>query len=227
MTWIVARGVKDRPGKCDASQVFIPESDMIAAILCQSGRRVIDVGLVGSPEPLWKAIREAGGDLEGLVYVGHGLPRGLPTAGLRGLAGARLLASHLLAQRGGKALALTVVLFACLAADNPKQKGRGTDGPGTDGGFADELRDVLAKKLGSSVIVYAHSTGGHATMNPYLAAFMGPASQGGYMVVRPRSGLWPRWKRMLKTSLKDGPSLRHRIPLLYPWDILVDVAEAE
>jgi len=226
MTWIVARAVKDKVGKKDASRVFIPESIFVAQALRRAGQSVVFCDLVGRPDPLWATI-DGVEDLQGLVYLGHGLPLGLPSAGLRGRQAAWDLAQRiadkvpLAAPRGPR-----VTFFACSAADNPRRKGVSLDGPGTDGGFADEVRDELCRQGCSWSIVYAHATAGHASKNPFLAAFEGRGSnlggQGGSAVVRAKGPLWRTWK-VLMADPSDEPSLRHRLPMLTPDEVLSEV----
>lgn len=239
MTWIVARGVHDRPGKKDASRVFIPESELCVQALVTAGFVVAPlVDLVGRPEPLWEALEDAEDSLEGLVYVGHGLPLGLPTAGLVGLRGARELARWVAKAAYARIIPQDpirdlprgkgprVALLSCSAADNPKKKGQQLDGPGTDGGFADGLRDELCRLGCPWNIVLAHATSGHAGKNPFLAAFEGRGSaaggQGGSAVVRAKGPLWRTWKRLMADPSKE-PSLRHRVPMLDPEEILVEL----
>lgn len=229
MTWIIARAIKDKAGKKDASRVFLPESLLVKQALESAGLVVRVVDLVGRPEPLW-AVLWTVTDLEGLVYLGHGLPLALSSAGLRGRVAAWELARRMAASvpptppRG-----LRVTFYACSAADNPVKKGVSLDGPGTDGGFADEVRDELCRQGCPWSIVYAHATAGHATKNPFLAAFEGRGSplggQGGSAVVRAKGPLWAAWKRFMADP-SDEPSLRHRLPTMSSDEVLAEVSDS-
>lgn len=227
MTWIVARAIKDKVGKKDASRVFIPESFLVKEALESSGFAVRVVDLVGRPEPLWAALA-AMTDLKGLVYLGHGLPLALSSAGLRGRAAAWELARRMAAAVPPEPLrGLRVTFYACSAADNPTKKGISLDGPGTDGGFADEVRDELCRQACPWSIVYAHATAGHATKNRFLAAFEGRGSplggQGGSAVVRAKGPLWGTWK-VAMADPSDEVSLRHRLPMMSPDEVLAEIS---
>jgi hypothetical protein len=102
---------------------------------------------------------------------------------------------------------LTVALYCCSTADGDAET---TDvRAGTDGGFADLLRDGLCSRGVTSVRILAHKTAGHATMNPYVVEFTGPApAVGGQWLVGPGTELWDKWRTALR-----GP-LRFLFPLM-------------
>ncbi len=103
-----------------------------------------------------------------------------------------------------------VLLYACSTADGPLEgppSDIAEDGPGGDGGFADELRDAC-ETLGRRVTVVGHDREGHCTFNPYVRAFEPQCmGRGGRWVVTPGTSLWPRWVRALKNPRS---SLRYR-----------------
>lgn len=114
-----------------------------------------------------------------------------------------------------------VILYAC-------DSGRDGDldreddlvpGPGGDGGFADLLRDQFAT-FGASVDVFAHTTAGHTTSNPYVRVFYGAKSPqaGGPMLVAPKSPLWGDWRR----ALRDTDLWAH-FPFLSQEELLMDL----
>lgn len=216
MTWVVCYQEEDRLGKKDASKVFVPESSLVHEALDAAGKSVVLVPVDRSWKPLWSALAGTSA-LEGLVYLGHGLPLGLPSLKLYGRRGARDFAVRLAASVAPERKDLRVTLFACSAADNPRKKGVQLDGPGTDGGFADELRDELCRQGQTECIVWAHPFSGHATRQPYLAAFEGRGSAiggvGGTVPVRPKTALWPVLKRLLNDP-SEAPSFRHRLPMM-------------
>lgn len=228
MTWVVCYQEKDRLGKRDASKVFVPEAALVHEALDAADKSIRLVPVDRSWKPLWSALAGIS-DLEGLVYLGHGLPLALPSLGLYGRRGARDLAVRLVASAALARKDLRVTLFACSAADNPRQKGVQLDGPGTDGGFADELRDELCRQGQTECIVWAHPFSGHATRQPYLAAFEGRGSAvggvGGTVPVRPKTASWPVLKRLLNDP-SEAPSFRHRLPMMTVRDLLTAVGAA-
>lgn len=102
---------------------------------------------------------------------------------------------------------LTVCLYACSTADGTKDL---DDVVGTQGGFADRLRDCL-KSRGISGRIVAHRTAGHTGWNPYLVK----ASTDGltYWLTKPFSPLWKKWIARLKTEF------RFQVPFLEEKDV--------
>jgi len=118
-----------------------------------------------------------------------------------------------------------VILYACLAAENDvRDRDHANVGPGTDGGFADLLRDDLASWGKNRCQVDAHKTAGHAAWNPYVVRFRGEAgTMGGYWLVAPGSELWPKWiKKMRGRAVKNH--LRYRFPLMSELQIKAELA---
>jgi hypothetical protein len=102
---------------------------------------------------------------------------------------------------------ITVALYCCSTADGDTETNEVS--AGTDGGFADRLRDGLCERGARSVHVFGHKTAGHATMNPYVVEFTGPApAVGGQWLVGPGTELWDKWRTALR-----GP-LRFLFPLM-------------
>lgn len=115
---------------------------------------------------------------------------------------------------------LIVNLFCCSTADGPDMANEnypdddvlGTPAPGTDGGFADQLRDHLCRFAVKNCRVVSHRTRGHCTDNPFVVFFDGDGTLfgeeedsyfGGKWVIDPKDDLWPRWKTALReTDLK-------------------------
>lgn len=95
-----------------------------------------------------------------------------------------------------------VVLYACDAARDADADKRDetAEGPGGDGGFADLLRDNLVGVHGRSTTVWAHSTVGHATMNPYVRRFDPSKLNGGEWVIDPTDPRWRKWRRALRET---------------------------
>lgn len=105
---------------------------------------------------------------------------------------------------------LTVVLYCCStgADGDGDQQDERIPGVGGDGGFADRLRDALCE-LGVRATVFAHSTPGHTTRNPWVRMFSPDERFGGRFLVERESPLWPAWLRSL-----HGGNMRFRFPYL-------------
>ena len=89
---------------------------------------------------------------------------------------------------------LDIILYCCSTAQG---------GAGGDGGFADMLRDFVQARGVEGVRVWAHTTKGHTTRNPYLRLFdASDRGHGGRWVVEPGSAEWPMWKRAMRGELR-------------------------
>lgn len=96
---------------------------------------------------------------------------------------------------------IEIVLYACSTADGSSDPG---DRVGTQGGFADKLRDCLCNR---DVIghVVAHRTAGHTTRNPFLVRCESKGTESGstYWLVEPQSDLWHTWiERLGRTQFR-------------------------
>jgi hypothetical protein len=92
-----------------------------------------------------------------------------------------------------------VALYACsTAGDADGADDERQPGPGGEGGFADALRDALVV-LGARPTVYAHTTKGHCTKNPWVRRF-GPDDFGGEWLVEPNSPRWNAWCHWLRAD---------------------------
>jgi hypothetical protein len=113
--------------------------------------------------------------------------------------------------------AVTWILYACSTAENdvPDSKTENI-GPGTDGGFADRLRDEMTE-LGIGGRVYAHKKPGHSTENPTVIVFPADPVEGyldlvgGFWLVAPGSDHWAAWVKRLRPENGD---LRFRFPFM-------------
>lgn len=118
--------------------------------------------------------------------------------------------------RGNDAAPALITLYCCSTA-------MGLAGSvGSDGSFADLLRDQCCISGLRWVRVTAHDRKGHTTYNPYVKFFDGNGSPfggtGGYWAVSPSSPLFPAWKKRLSGIKKLGgnpdDSLRYILPTL-------------
>lgn len=180
-------GVNPKTGHpwADATGAFIPEGNAFVRLhggtRCEIAspvppvrrRKLVEDAILGEP------------GLGVLAVFGHGTPRmlaatghGIP-GGVNDLAGA--IKGTCRRDDSGCVTAepISIILYACLTA-------RG------EIGFADLLADVLPWAS-----VWAHSTAGHSTWNPFVELAGGPC--GGDPVFRPRDGhLWKRWRERLR-----------------------------
>lgn len=127
-----------------------------------------------------------------LAFFGHGYKTGLQAGcTLRNAPELAWALSHICTKN------ITITLYACSAGAGADRDtaGERVPGPGGDGGYADVLRDALGAH-GVGATVFAHSTSGHCTRNPYVRVFR-PGAHGGEWVVEPTSPEWPAWRRYL------------------------------
>jgi hypothetical protein len=105
-----------------------------------------------------------------------------------------------------------IVLYACDTArdsDGLREDDKLT-GPGGSGGFASRLFVDLHGRGLTGVRVYAHSTAGHTTRNPYLRVWRDDADlHNGDWLIEPGSDLWRAWVRGLRDT-----ALRFEFPWL-------------
>jgi len=220
----------DSHGKHDASGAFAPEARRFAKVHDIPDELVIGMPLAGVPRQVRKrrtleAIHDAGSaqPLEGLMMFGHGWPNGIQFGFLR--QDIPDLANLLARKAFGN---LRICLYACLTAENDvRDSDHEHVGAGTDGGFADMLRDQLVRVGVDWGWVDAHKPAGHTTKNHYVVRFRGDAVEdsakgglGGRWIVEPGSDLWPEWKRRYHDPDDD---LRFRVPFLNESEILTEL----
>ena len=221
MRALVLFSAKNTPGKHDATGCFEPEAKRFARIHGLSPACVRGLDLVGIPYPHRKRltaqlIHDAGSlaPLDALAFFGHGWANGIQF-GYR-----RHEIPDLCALISNSATRdVILILYACLTAENDTPDHLiDSVGPGTDGGFADLLRDELVRSGATRghCRVDAHKTRGHATYNPFFVRFEGrddvvKGSVGGEWIVSPASPDWPRWVAALHDS---ASTLRYRFPFM-------------
>jgi len=220
------RGSRSRPS--DFAGAFRPEAEAFSLVHsgCVTVRVDQSQDAAGRFRQLVAAVEEHAP--ETLAYFGHGLARGLPSAGVT-LGNVTVLAAAL----AHASTSPRVVLYACLAAEDLTSGDAGL--PGGDGGLADRLRDDCVKHGAPGVQVDAHGSssqlkgrihdlGGHTTQNPYVRRFAGPESKqavGGEWIVPDTSPLWRPWVRALRTPF------RFRFPFLSVAEIRAKLAEVQ
>lgn len=102
--------------------------------------------------------------------------------------------------------ACRVALYCCSTAHDRDHIDREAIGPGTEGGFADELWKALSDVGFRGHRIDAHFTAGHTTRNPYVVRFEGDYFsddyQGGEWIVDPKSSVWKQWRHELTGTLR-------------------------
>lgn len=157
------------------------------------------------------------GTLDTLAIFCHGWKDGIQL-------GARTRSACLLVDsiRRVAASDLRVILYCCDAArdDDDDRADDKEPGPGGDGGFADKLRDEM-RAQGVRGTVFAHTTMGHTTHNPYVRRFDPGDLVGGHYIIKPHSPHWRAWHRALRGDL------RFRFPFLSDLEILAELQQRE
>ena len=196
----------------DYSLVFKPEAEKFARVHadldCEIHEIDVSKNMAARRRQTMGIVNESG-NIDGIAMFMHGWSRGIQ-CGLR-LQDVKAFAEAVADNtQCGKypEEKLEVILYCCLTADAPggdkaQQK---QSGPGGDGGFADRVRDEFCKVGLPWIEVFAHTTKGHSTRNPYVRSFNGDGSPlgavDGQWVVRPPakgapSPLWKAWRDAL------------------------------
>lgn len=205
MKAVVFYSSQDSRGKHDSSGAFHPEARAFCNRHQISISRLIGVDCVDQTPikrrgQVLSALKSAS-DLDLIAFFCHGwetgFQMGFSTINIPALARA-------ITKSRSKDRPLKVVLYACSTADNRED---GCDflnpGPGTDGGYADLLRDEIARQSGgvsrAGGFVFAHLNAGHCTKNPYVVYFdLSAEGTGGQFVVSPIVDEWKGWKTALQ-----------------------------
>lgn len=194
------------PGKSDATGAFIPESQAFAKLHGGVARTFANAKPMGDRRSTW--LRSLDGlDRKGNVFslYAHGWPRGIQLGFLVGHVDQ--LANTLAVMLPGRPLVVNLACCDCARDSDDDRQDDMNDGIGGVGGFADILCTRLAA-IGVRNRVYAHSTTGHTTWNPWVRVFDSHDEhpQGGSWLVSPKdTRLWNRWRNALRNT-----NLRHR-----------------
>ncbi len=198
------------PGKRDATGAFLPEA---RGFCVAHGLPSAQVRLFNNMMPMaaratqvleWIK-QEQPDSIDTVALFGHGWKDGIQL-------GFRIDNVRRLAQALADVCTLSprIILYCCDTARDGDDA-RADDllpAPGGEGGFADGLRDALGH-CGIGATIYAHSTAGHTSTNPYVRRFDADAMGGGHYLIRPYSELWAPWARALQTT-----SLRFRFAFM-------------
>lgn len=198
---LIITGDRNSTGKRDFTQAFLPEAKAFAEAI-PGNHRVIRIDTSQSMgqrrTQLLDEIRELkDADLEHIAFFCHGWADGIQ-CGLRKTdckEFAESVKAVLPPAPWPASRPIHVILYCCLAGSTSDKNISG------DGGFADKLRDAFCEAGMTWVKVYAHTTAGHTTRNPYVRIFEGQGSPiggiGGQLLVQPGAKLWKTWRSAL------------------------------
>jgi hypothetical protein len=148
---------------------------------------------------VFAVMEKAAGPWEVFAYFGHGVPTGLPSAGI--CEGSLPKFAKLIDSKA--APGIVVLLYACAT--------------GQPGAFAAKLQVALK---GKKARVYGHTTYGHALGNPKKTVH--PAGQ---FVVARSDPLWGNWVRTLKASLSNEKiDLWARYPFMMKQELAAELS---
>lgn len=225
---LVLYSSKNTKGRKDATGAFIPEAKRFAKAHGVPKDQVVGIDCIGRSyakrrEQAFQIIHDTGAEapLDCLACFCHGWPDGIQF----GITREHVVNFAALLGRKMNPNAV-VVLYACLTAENDERDlMHGQVGPGTDGGFADLLRDELVWYDVDRGWVDAHKTAGHVTWNPFVVRFTGKqvkfpifGAEGGAWIVQPGSASWKNWIAALRSSRIDG--LRYHFPFMSEAEII-------
>jgi hypothetical protein len=119
-----------------------------------------------------------------------------------------------------------IILYCCSTAENREKGNNRVISVGTDGGFADSLRDEMARQGMDNCQVDAHLTAGHTTSNPHVVRFLGESVEdkdrgatGGAYLVAPGSQYWRIWRKALWGKVPGLEDLRFQFPFMTELEI--------
>jgi len=220
MKTLIIHGSKNHKGKRDATGAFIPEARAFAKMHEVHENNVLALDCIKN-RPFARRRRVSGffakhdrAPKTGMIAIFcHGWTSGLQIGfGKKRVPELVEMLDHC-CRRDVK-----IVLYACSTAGN-KSKGKAI-GPGTNGGFADLLRDEMLRRGFRGGWIDAHLTPGHTTRNPYVVRFLTePIFEnefdvpGGQWLIQPKTKLWEIWKKELRKGF------RFRFPFYHDYEI--------
>lgn len=202
MKAIVIAPQHNTPGKKDSSGAFQPE----ARAFCEAHGLPTIVRHFNNFMPMparaaqvleWIK-QEQHDSIDTVALFGHGWKDGIQH-------GFRVDTAARLAQALADVCTISprIILYCCdTARDHDADRQDDLQpGPGGDGGFADKLRDELGR-CGIGATIFAHTSAGHTTTNPFVRRFDADEMAGGHYVIKPHSELWQKWRRALQGSIR-------------------------
>jgi hypothetical protein len=218
-------------GKHDATGAFIPEAEEFQKVHQIPEKNMFGIRCPRVPkkkrrQQVLDTIESFDEPLDSIAFFGHGWPQGIQFGFNR-----KNLIELVDVVKNKSYSTLNITLFACLAAeDDVRDRDHKNVGPGTDGGFADVLRDTMVREDILYGHVDAHKTAGHTSWNPYLVRFLCEdvddpefGAIGGGWLVEPRSQMWKKWVNALRD--KEG-GLRYRFPFMTEMEIKQELLAA-
>lgn len=196
--------------KHDATGAFIPEAKKFAKLHGVPNENVFPINCVGTNknkrrnivfDALNNRMLDRKRKLKSVVFFMHGMPKFIQ-CGI-GIKHIPLFAIHL---QNACDTNVKISLYTCLTAENELRDNEKINlGPATDGGFADELRDEMARQGIIKGWVDGHKTAGHTSWNPMCVRFRCDAVKselygavGGFWIVQPGSDMWKKWVKRIK-----------------------------
>lgn len=229
MKTLIITGDRNSPNKRDYTGAFQPEAERFSELmthdnfLCRTERINISLSMKERRKQFADKISccHSGAMYNCIAFFMHGWAKGIQ-CGLR-LEDLEEFAYECVQEdviaSGSKENPIYIILYCCLTADVPgsPKANQKKLGPGGDGGFADRMRDEFCKHDEPWIKIYAHTTAGHTTRNPYVRTFEGKGSQVGGVdgdwLVRPKkSGVQsPLWDNWVKALLSKQPFNKNRM----------------
>ena len=201
---IIIYSSKNVKGRKDATGAFIPEAKAFAKY-----HGIPEENMLGVPCPGMKADKRRAmvtdfikngpcREIDMIAWFGHGYSSGIQFGFTKN--NVFDLLDALLFKANDD---LKQVLYACSTASANKES-RNIRMPGTDGGFADTLRDEMFREGFRGGWVDAHLQPGHTTKNPYILRFLCNEERveqgGGSYLVHPNSSDWNIWSKAIRTT---------------------------
>ena len=210
---IVIYSSSDAKGKRDATGAFIPEAKAFAKHHCVPKENMLGVPCTklkasDRREKVFSFLEaKDSGSVELIAWFGHGWSSGIQF-GINKKNVDELLSALDDSGRPN----LKHVLYACSTAST-NENTRKVSSPGTDGGFADTLRDHMWDSGYNGGWVDAHLQPGHTTRNPYIMRFICNEEYhsrgGGNWLVKPKSTYWATWRNAIQNT-----TFRYNFPVL-------------
>lgn len=208
MSGLVFCPAYDTPGKHDATGAFILDASAFSD--AHGFARPVRFDntqplALRKKRALERIVKEPRGSVATFALFSHGWKDGVQL-GFRS-ADARDLATAL---KQCCATDLTVCLYCCDTGrdDDADSSDDKMPGLGGEGGFADALRNALTW-AGFNASVYAHSSTGDTTRNPFVRVFRTGEIGGARFLIEPASELWCEWRKALQDT-----TLRLRYPFM-------------
>ena len=233
---LIITGDRNTNGKKDYTGAFSPEAARFMSVVPgMHDIRTVDVskGMGARKTDLFSKLDDLkrGGVLyNDVAFFMHGWAKGIQVGiQLNDVPQLVELLLPLTANGHGADHPLHIILYCCLTGDVPGSPKADQQklGPGGDGGFADRVRDEFCKAGRPWVKVYAHTTAGHTTRNPWVRTFEGKGStigavDGDWLVRSSKAGraspLWKPWQDALNSKGKFAhgmevyPQYLNRVP---------------